>query len=121
MPGGGFDFVRSVETSPNLIKTTDGSTFSYVGRLTNAALVGYVRGHYKYWSNSVDRIAFVGTENHPRDKDNSLYHGYIKATESTITTYDSLDDPQGTIDQASKSNAPSIFTMSIVGLIMGGP
>jgi hypothetical protein len=109
MPGKVFNFVRSYETSPNLITTPDGSTFTYVGRLTNTPQVGYVRGYYKYWGNGVDRIDFVGTESHPRDNSkNSLYHGYIKATESSITTYDSTGTQKGTIDQASKSGAPSI-------------
>ncbi|MBN1608176.1 MAG: hypothetical protein JW940_16200 [Polyangiaceae bacterium] len=108
MPGRIFNFVRSVGTSPNLITTTDGSTFTYAGRLTNTPQVGYVAGYYKYWGNNVDRIDFVGTEAHPRDNDNSLYHGYIKATETAITTYDSMGTQKGTIDEASKTNAPSI-------------
>jgi hypothetical protein len=113
MPGRIFNFVRSFETSPNLITTTDGSTFAYVGRLTNTPQVGYVRGYYKYWGNGVDRIDFVGTESHPRDNSkNSLYHGYIKATESSITTYDSTGNEKGSIDQASKSGAPSITTFT---------
>ncbi|MBN1609186.1 MAG: BNR-4 repeat-containing protein [Polyangiaceae bacterium] len=109
MPGRIFNFVRSFETSPNLATTPDGSTFAYVGRLTATPQVGYVRGYYKYWGNNVDRIDFCGTESHPRDNSkNSLYHGYIKATESSITTYDSAGTQKGTIDQASKSGAPSI-------------
>jgi hypothetical protein len=72
-------FVRSVDTSPNyLISKDNGASWSYSGRLTSTATVGYVAGYYKYWGNNVDRIDFVGTEAHPRDFDNSLYHGYIK-------------------------------------------
>jgi hypothetical protein len=108
MPGKIFNFVRSVETSPNLITTPDGSTFTYAGRLTKTPQVGYVAGYYKYWGNNVDRIDFVATEAHPRDNDNSLYHGYVQATESTITRYDSTGTAKGTIDQASKTNAPDI-------------
>ena len=42
------------------------------------AQVGYVAGYYKYWGNNTDRLDFFGTEAHPRDNDNSLYHGYIQ-------------------------------------------
>jgi hypothetical protein len=81
-----FNFVRSVETSPNLITSTDGTTFTYSGRLTSTPQVGYVAGYYKYWGNNVDRIDFLATEAHPRDEDNSLYHGYVKGGK----TYNSL-------------------------------
>lgn len=73
-----YNFVRSTETSPNLLVSDDGSSWSYAGRLTSTATVGYVAGYYKYWGNDVDRIDFVGTEAHPRDFDNSLYHGYVQ-------------------------------------------
>jgi hypothetical protein len=71
--------VRSVSTSPNLLTSTDdGATYSYLGRLTSTPTVGYVAGYYKYWGNGTDRIDFVATENHPRDFDNNLWHGYIQ-------------------------------------------
>ncbi len=73
-----YNFVRSTETSPNLLVSTDGSSWSYAGRLTSTERVGYVAGYYKYWGNNIDRIDFVGTEAHPRDNDNSLYHGYVQ-------------------------------------------
>jgi hypothetical protein len=108
MPGEIFNFVRSFETSPNLITTTDGSSFTYAGRLSSTAKVGYVAGYYKYWGNNVDRIDFVGTEAHPRDNDNSLYHGYVQATGNTVKSYDSKGNEKGTIDPASKNNSPDI-------------
>jgi putative BNR repeat neuraminidase len=81
-----YDFVRSIDTSPNvLVSTDDGETWAYGGRLTSTPTVGYVAGYYKYWGNGIDRIDFVGTEAHPRDFDNSLYHGYLKGGK----TYDS--------------------------------
>ena len=74
-----ISFVRSVDTSPSyLISKDDGATWSYGGRLTSTPTVGYVAGYYKYWGNNTDRIDFVGTEAHPRDNDNNLYHGYVK-------------------------------------------
>jgi hypothetical protein len=46
--------------------------------LTSSQQIGYVAGYYKYWGNNTDRIDFCGTEAHPRDFDNSLWHGYVK-------------------------------------------
>ena len=73
-----YSFIRSVDTSPGVLTSTDGSSWSYYGRLTDSPQVGYVAGYYKYWGNNTDRIDFVGTEAHPRDADTSLYHGYIQ-------------------------------------------
>ncbi len=70
-------FVRSVETSPNyLYSNDDGQSWNFGGRLTSTPQVGYVAGYYKYWGNNSNRIDFLGTEAHPRNFDNSLYHGY---------------------------------------------
>jgi hypothetical protein len=88
-----YDFVRSVDTSPNALASSDnGQSWGYYGRLTTTPLTGYVAGYYKYWGNGVDRIDFIGTEAHPRDFDNSLWHGYItggKIYNSTGTVVDS--------------------------------
>jgi hypothetical protein len=84
-----YNFVRSVDTSPNILVSTDsGASWNYGGRLTFSPTVGYVAGYYKYWGNGVDRIDFLGTEAHPRDSDTSLYHGYVKGGKS----YNSADE-----------------------------
>lgn len=82
-----YNFVRSIDTSPNLLTSPDGKSWSYAGRLTSTQAVGYVAGYYKYWGNGVDRIDFLATEAHPRDFNNSLYHGYVKGGK----VYDSFD------------------------------
>jgi len=80
--------VRSVSTSPALLVSSDaGSSWGFYGRLTQTPTVGYVAGYFKYWGNGVDRIDFVGTEAHPSDQDNSLWHGYYKGGK----LYDSKD------------------------------
>jgi hypothetical protein len=80
--------VRSVDTSPGLLSSTDdGKSWSFYGRITASPQQGYVAGYYKYWGNGVDRIDWVGTDAHPRDADNSLWHGYIKGGQ----VYDSFD------------------------------
>ncbi|HEY3499574.1 MAG TPA: BNR-4 repeat-containing protein [Polyangiaceae bacterium] len=84
-----YNIVRSRDTSPNILTSSDnGATWTLGGRLTFSATVGYVAGYYKYWGNGVDRIDFFGTEAHPRDNDNSLWHGYVKGGKS----YNSLDE-----------------------------
>jgi DNA-binding NtrC family response regulator len=88
-----YNGARSVNTDPNFLASTDnGQTWSYYGRLTNTPKSGYVAGYYKYWGNNTDRMDFLGTEAHPRDFDNSLYHGYVsgnKLYNSTGTVIDS--------------------------------
>jgi hypothetical protein len=98
-----YGFVRSVGASPNfLVSSNNGQTFTYGGRLTTTPQVGYVAGYYRYWGNGVDRIDFVGTEAHPRDFNNSLYHGYIKGGKS----FDSLN---GVVDDnIADGNAPEV-------------
>jgi len=95
-----FDIVRSVSTSQAILSSSDdGSSWSFLGRMTYTQTVGYVAGYYKYWGNNTDRIDFLGTEAHPRDNDNSLYHGYLqdgKMYNSTGTAVDSsLTDTTG--------------------------
>ena len=116
MGGKVWDFVRSVETSPNLITSSDGATWTYTGRLTSTPRVGYVAGYYKYWGNNSDRIDFLATEAHPRDDDTSLYHGYIKDGKSYTST--------GTeVDTVTDKNAPDITKFTKVfgtGTSIGG-
>jgi|GEM_PF-545184 len=74
-----FNAARTVSTSPAMLQSNDGgNSWSFYGRLTSTATVGYVAGYYKYWGNGVDRIDFVATEAHPRDNNNNLWHGYYK-------------------------------------------
>ena len=61
-------------------------TWQLVGRLSSTPTVGYVAGYYKYWGNNVDRIDFFGTEAHPRDNDNNLWHGYVKGGKTYTST-----------------------------------
>lgn len=79
-----YNFVRCYARSPNLMVSSDqGDTWTYGGLLTQPDIsIGYVNGYFKYSSNGVDRIDFVGTEHHPRDYNTSIYHGYIKNGQS---------------------------------------
>jgi hypothetical protein len=53
--------------------------------------VGYVAGYYKYWGNGTDRIDFLGTEAHPRDNDNNLWHGYVQGGKIYNSTGTAID------------------------------
>ena len=73
-----YNFARTNNRSPNLMISSDlGDTWTYGGQLSTIENVGYVNGYFKYSSNGVDRIDFVGTEHHPDDYNTSIYHGYI--------------------------------------------
>jgi hypothetical protein len=117
-----YDGVRSVGTDNAFLSSSDdGATFSYYGRLMSTKQVGYVAGYYKYWGNNTDRLDFVGTEAHPRDNDNSLWHGYIqdgKVYNSAGTVIDtSLKDTSSTTTNSKDISAytPVFKTGSSVG------
>ncbi|HTQ07015.1 MAG TPA: hypothetical protein VMI54_24320 [Polyangiaceae bacterium] len=117
-----YDGVRSVGTDNAFLSSSDdGSTFSYYGRLMDTKQVGYVAGYYKYWGNNTDRIDFVGTEAHPRDDDNSLWHGYIQngmVYNSSGTVIDSsLKDANSTTTNSKDISAytPVFKTGSMAG------
>jgi hypothetical protein len=112
-----YNFVRSVDTSPNILVSSDsGATWTYGGRLTSTPTVGYVAGYYKYWGNQVDRIDFFGTEAHPRDFDNNLYHGYIKGGKS----YDSKDvEKDGNLSDSMQPQVTAFTKVVATGAMIG--
>lgn len=79
-----YNIARTYARSPNLMVSTDhGQNWSYGGLLTEPDVsIGYVNGYFKFWSNGVDRIDFVATEHHPRDFNTSIYHGYMKNSQT---------------------------------------
>jgi hypothetical protein len=75
-----YDIVRWNGKTPNIAYSDDlGATWQYMGKLSSAVgPSGYSYYYHKFRSNGVDRIHFICTEQHPRDYNNSVYHGYIK-------------------------------------------
>jgi hypothetical protein len=55
-------------------------TWKYGGRI-NKPVGGatYSNFYHKFRGNGVDRIDFIGTEKHPRNYNNSVFHGYMKS------------------------------------------
>lgn len=71
-------FHRGFGLDPNyLISEDDGESWRYGGHLF-IGRDGY-SPYTKYTSNARDTIHFVATEDHPRNFDNSLYHGFIRS------------------------------------------
>ncbi|RIK85083.1 MAG: hypothetical protein DCC67_04420 [Planctomycetota bacterium] len=72
-----YNFTRSTNFNPNLLASRDfGQTWSYGGRLLTQG-DGRQRPYVRYSSDS-HRIHFITTEQHPRNFDNSIYHGYVE-------------------------------------------
>jgi hypothetical protein len=71
-----LNFYRGVGHDPNYMFSDDGGeTWSYGGRMM-LGRDGY--SPYLKYVQDGDTIHFVATEDHPRNFDNSLYHGYLR-------------------------------------------
>ena len=74
-----YCFARAVNDDPcALVSDDDGDTWSYAGKLFTRPKVGYVNGYTRYASTG-SRIDLITTDHHPRDFDNSIYHGVLEA------------------------------------------
>ena len=72
-----YNFFRSVGHQQNWMTSEDhGETWRYRGMFLRG-YQGYAP-YFKYATNHRDTIHFVGTEDHPRNFDNSVYHGMIR-------------------------------------------
>lgn len=70
-------FHRGHGLEPNyLVSDDDGRTWRYGGKLYHGRH-GY-SPYTKYANNGRDTVHFVATEDHPRNFDNSLYHGFVR-------------------------------------------
>lgn len=78
MDGRLYCFVRAVNDDPcALVSEDEGDTWAYAGKLFTRPKLGYVNGYTRYTSDGT-RIDLVTTDHHPRDFDNSIYHGYLE-------------------------------------------
>ena len=78
MPDGRlFNFFRGVGHDPNYMTSDDdGTTWKYGGKFLYGK-TGY-SPYLKYAYDGKGTVHFVTTEDHPRNFDNSIYHGYLK-------------------------------------------
>ncbi len=89
-----YNISRQFDRSPYLVYSDDwGENWTYAGKLSSPDTgSSYSNGYYKYTSNGVDRIDFIATEHHPRDYNNSIYHGYIQGGKSYNSSGTEIDD-----------------------------
>jgi hypothetical protein len=91
-----YDIVTAVDGGQSLLISNDeGADWVYAGQLTSPD-PSEAFGYYSYFGNGVDRIDFLATQAHPRDNDNSLYHGYLQggvvyASDGTVVDQDVAD------------------------------
>jgi BNR repeat-containing family member len=114
MPDGRlFNFFRGVGHDPNyMISEDDGTTWKYGGKFLFGK-TGY-SPYLKYAYDGKGTVHFVATEDHPRNFDNSLYHGYLK--DGTI--HHSNGKPIGPL---STSIDATIATWDLTKVFQGDP
>jgi hypothetical protein len=72
-----YNFCRCVRHQQNWMFSDDnGETWHYGGMFLRGRQ-GYAP-YFKYASNGTDTLHFVGTEDHPRSFDNSVYAGFVR-------------------------------------------
>jgi hypothetical protein len=109
-----YNFARAINDDPSFLVSKDqGDTWTYGGKLLTEPKLGYVNGYTKYASNGSDRIDFVTTDHHPRDFNNSIYHGYVKGgklfkSDGTVVDQDLLGNtghPQSELTKIFAANS----------------
>ncbi|MFB7251238.1 BNR-4 repeat-containing protein [Microbacterium sp. NPDC056234] len=103
-----YCFARAINDDPcALVSDDEGDTWTYAGKLFTRPKLGYVNGYTRYVSTG-DRIDFVTTDHHPRDYDNSIYHGYLASG--------GLHDSAGNViaNPAPSDDAPSQVELTTV-------
>jgi hypothetical protein len=72
-----YNFFRGFSHDPNyMFSDDDGRTWHYGGRLLRGR-DGY-SPYLKYAFDNEQTIHFIATEDHPRNYDNSIYHGFLR-------------------------------------------
>jgi BNR repeat-containing family member len=108
-----LNFYRGFHHEPNyLVSKDDGQTWTYGGHWL------YGKGGYspylKYAYDGKGTVHFVATEDHPRNFDNSLYHGYLR----NATIYQSNGTPVGPL---STSTEAKIAAWELTKIFQGTP
>lgn len=108
-----YNFFRAYSHDPNYMFSDDeGQTWTYGGRWL------YGRDGYspylKYAYDGKGTLHFVTTEDHPRNFDNSLYHGYLK--DGVI--HHSNGTPIGPLNAGTEAK---IATWDVTKVYQGGP
>ncbi len=108
-----YNFVRAINDDPTLMISEDhGSTWGYGGKLFTRPKIGYVNGYTRYVSNGTDRIHLITTDHHPRDYNNSIYHGYVQD--------DALHDAEGHVVSKPVIGSPGINQTALTTIFEAG-
>lgn len=111
-------FARSINDDPSVLVSDDeGDSWAYSGKLFTRDKVGYVNSYTRYASDGGTRIDILGTDHHPRDYDNSIYHGYLaggalRDSTGAVVDADPLD--------ADAPNQDRLTTVIAAGTQLGG-
>ena len=108
-----YNFVRAINDDPSmLVSDDDGGTWRFGGKLFTRPKVGYVNGYTRYWGNGADRIDLITTDHHPRDFNNSIYHGFIRG--------DALHDAEGRVLSKPLLGSPGINQDALTPVFKAG-
>lgn len=73
-----YNFTRSINFNPSIMFSDDlGESWTSDGAKLLTIGSGGVRPYVRYFSDQ-NRIHFTTTEGHPRNENNSIYHGYVE-------------------------------------------
>jgi hypothetical protein len=106
-----YNFTRSVGFDPNVLTSNNfGSTWSYGGKLLTEG-GDTDRPYVRYFSDG-QRIHLITTERHPRNLDNSIYHGYVQDGQ--------LFNSAGTVSDANLFDASGVAPASLTRIFATG-
>lgn len=104
-----YNFVRSRNFDPNILVSHQfGDSWAYAGILLTEG-GSSDRPYLRYFSNG-DEIHFIATERHPRNYDNSIYHGYVKNGQLFNSTNAIIDSNLFNDDAAAPDELTPVFT-----------
>jgi len=111
-----YNFTRTANFNPNILVSNDhGSTWSIGGRLVTTG-TGSHRPYVRYYSDG-EKIHFITTEQHPRNFDNSVYHGYVQNGQLFSSTGTLLD---GVLFDSSAVAPSALTSVFDTGASFGG-
>jgi hypothetical protein len=123
MPDGRiYNFFRGVGHNPHyMFSDDDGRTWTYGGRLLRGK--GGYSPYLKYAFSADGTLHFIATEDHPRNYDNSIYHGFLRdgvihhsdgRAIARLSTSKTLSGVEGTTE-------PSIASWDLTKVFAGDP
>lgn len=111
-----YNFTRTSGWDPNIQTSSDeGLTWAGTSKLLDEPGRPYLR----YASNG-DKIHFIATEQHPRDFNNSIYHGYVKDGKLFATDGTELDGNLFDNTAIGVNSLTTVFAANTVNPTPGG-